>query len=224
MNGGQSSYQQQVPREPSNQLTVVGIPEENCTKFAVHKYFSRFGSVTSIRVDPSRKKAVLTYQTVDEAHAAISSVEAPFGNRFIKIFWFKESDLNDMTEETAPVVPVKQPTLSVEETRQLKEELQRKMEVLQKKQEEERLKLMEKLNNVDESDRQEILNSLGRVSKAVVQVATAVQSTGTAPTFQTTSGDKTPMEVTPAAVDQDPQTQRLLEQLEAVKAEVSLCL
>ena len=68
---------------------VEKIPEEHLTLEAVNNWFKRFGTVTNVAVDKHSAKALVSFASHDEAHAAWKTQEAIFNNRFVKIFWHK---------------------------------------------------------------------------------------------------------------------------------------
>jgi RNA-binding protein 26 len=88
---------------------VEKIPEEHLTLEAVNNWFKRFGTVTNVAVDTKSAKALVSFSSNEEAHAAWKSQEAVFNNRFVKIFWHRPLEGQGavgarMLQASAPVV------------------------------------------------------------------------------------------------------------------------
>ncbi|XP_029113371.1 RNA-binding protein 27 isoform X1 [Scleropages formosus] len=77
----------------NTKLEVRRIPRElnNITK--LNEHFSKFGTIVNIQVvfggDP--EAALIQYTANEEARRAISSTEAVLNNRFIRVYWHRES-------------------------------------------------------------------------------------------------------------------------------------
>lgn len=107
LNGGQTIYTQsnraRTGRRASFSLTgptrdrtnttlvVQRIPEENLKEEDVRDFFSKFGTIVDIRMQPRQRLAIVKYETHDAANAAYNSPKAIFDNRFVKVYW-KRSD------------------------------------------------------------------------------------------------------------------------------------
>ncbi|KAM7398273.1 hypothetical protein PAMA_006264 [Pampus argenteus] len=80
----------------NTKLEVRKIPRElnNITK--LNEHFSKFGTIVNIQVvfggDP--EAALIQYTKNEEARRAISSTEAVLNNRFIHVYWHRESGTN----------------------------------------------------------------------------------------------------------------------------------
>jgi RNA-binding protein 26 len=70
-------------------LVVEKIPEDKLALDEVNAWFKKFGTVTNVAVDASSGKALVSFSSHTEAHAAWKSEEAVFGNRFVKVFWHR---------------------------------------------------------------------------------------------------------------------------------------
>jgi RNA-binding protein 26 len=77
------------PERRDKTLVVEKIPEDKLSLDAVNGYFKRFGTVTNVAVDASSAKALVSFSTHEEAHAAWKTEDAVFGNRFVKVFWHR---------------------------------------------------------------------------------------------------------------------------------------
>ncbi|KAG8805290.1 hypothetical protein FRC17_005587 [Serendipita sp. 399] len=70
-------------------LVVEKLPPEKTNIADLTKYFGRFGTVTNVAVDARSNRALVSFSSHQEAHAAWKSEEAVFGNRFVVIFWHR---------------------------------------------------------------------------------------------------------------------------------------
>ncbi|KAF5312651.1 hypothetical protein D9619_003316 [Psilocybe cf. subviscida] len=70
-------------------LVVEKIPEDKLSLESVNEWFKRFGTVTNVAVDAHNAKALVSFSSHDEAHAAWKSEDAVFNNRFVKVFWHR---------------------------------------------------------------------------------------------------------------------------------------
>ncbi|KAJ2920390.1 hypothetical protein MD484_g46, partial [Candolleomyces efflorescens] len=76
-------------RRGDKTLVVEKIPEDKLTLDRVNAWFKKFGNVTNVAVDNHGAKALVSFSTHEEAHAAWKSEDAVFGNRFVKVFWHR---------------------------------------------------------------------------------------------------------------------------------------
>jgi RNA-binding protein 26 len=85
-----STYPSKRPgRNDSKTIVVERIPAESLSLSAISAYFSKFGTVTNVAIDAPTSKALISFSTHEEAHAAWNNQEAVFGNRFVKVFWHR---------------------------------------------------------------------------------------------------------------------------------------
>jgi RNA-binding protein 26 len=80
------------PERRDKTLVVEKIPEDKLSLDAVNGWFKRFGTVTNVAVDAASAKALVSFSTHEEAHAAWKTEDAVFGNRFVKVFWHRPMD------------------------------------------------------------------------------------------------------------------------------------
>ncbi|KAI1209532.1 uncharacterized protein F4807DRAFT_427029 [Annulohypoxylon truncatum] len=71
-------------------LVVQNIPPECFTEAKIREYFSQFGAILEITMQPPDRLAIVKFDTWDAAHAAWSSPKVIFDNRFVKVFWYKD--------------------------------------------------------------------------------------------------------------------------------------
>ncbi|KAL8708868.1 MAG: hypothetical protein Q9220_006324 [cf. Caloplaca sp. 1 TL-2023] len=156
------------------QIVVEQIPEDRFSEQSVRDFFSAFGIITNVDMQPYKHLAIVTYSEYWAARQAYESPKVIFDNRFVKVYWYQP------TSQTAPngtrngSASAVSPTVSkgegadfdkdefeknamaaqkkLEEKRALVKEAEAKRQVLEKqkeelaqKQAEEKKKLLEKL-------------------------------------------------------------------------------
>ncbi|TFK19891.1 hypothetical protein FA15DRAFT_154339 [Coprinopsis marcescibilis] len=77
------------PRRGDKTLVVEKIPDDKLSIEQISNWFKKFGNVKNVAVDPHGAKALVSFGTHEEAHAAWKSEDAVFNNRFVKVFWHK---------------------------------------------------------------------------------------------------------------------------------------
>lgn len=68
-------------------IVVDKIPPANLSEQSVTEWFQRFGTISKVLLDRRGKQALVTFSDHKEANAAIRSQDAPWGNKFAKVFW-----------------------------------------------------------------------------------------------------------------------------------------
>lgn len=80
----------------NTKLEVRKIPRELNSITKLNEHFSKFGTIVNIQVvfggDP--EAALIQYTKNEEARRAISSTEAVLNNRFIRVYWHRETGTN----------------------------------------------------------------------------------------------------------------------------------
>ncbi|WBW71978.1 MTREC (exosome adaptor) complex RNA-binding subunit Rmn1 [Schizosaccharomyces osmophilus] len=78
--------------DPTNTvLHVRNIPQEYMDEEKVHSFFSKFGILEKVELDPEHHAAILTFTSHEAAQNAWTTPEPIFNNRFIKIFWYNSN-------------------------------------------------------------------------------------------------------------------------------------
>ncbi|XP_041079404.1 RNA-binding protein 27-like isoform X2 [Polyodon spathula] len=84
----------------NTKLEVRKIPRDINNIAKLNEHFSKFGTIVNIQVvfggDP--EAALIQYTVNEEARRAISSTEAVLNNRFIRVYWHRES--NEQQQQT----------------------------------------------------------------------------------------------------------------------------
>lgn len=71
-------------------LVVENIPEESFSEDTVRGFYSQFGNIVEVTMQPYKHLAIVKYDTWASANAAYRSPKVVFDNRFVKVFWLKD--------------------------------------------------------------------------------------------------------------------------------------
>lgn len=75
-------------------LLAKQVPEDKMLIGPIYAFFQRFGTVRDVhRVMPD--KAFIMFERREQAQAALNCVEAVMGNRHVKLYWARDSDISD---------------------------------------------------------------------------------------------------------------------------------
>lgn len=70
-------------------IVVEQIPEENFDEQTVRGFFSTFGSISEVTMQPYKRLAIVKYEDYGGARRAYDSPKVIFDNRFVKVYWYK---------------------------------------------------------------------------------------------------------------------------------------
>ncbi|KJZ77994.1 hypothetical protein HIM_02631 [Hirsutella minnesotensis 3608] len=146
--GARAPFSADGPVNDRSKSTIVieNIPEEKFSEGQVRDFFSQFGNIVEVSMQPYKHLAVVKYDKWAAANEAYRSPKAIFDNRFVKVFWYKEVDstpqsafLNgggahagdDASDEREP-----EPQVDMEEFQKKQQEAQRQHQERQSKREE----------------------------------------------------------------------------------------
>jgi hypothetical protein len=73
-------------------IVIENIPEENFSEDQVRAFFSQFGNILEVSMQPYKRLAILKFDSWDAANTAYQSPKVIFDNRFVKVFWFKDDE------------------------------------------------------------------------------------------------------------------------------------
>ncbi|KAK7409451.1 hypothetical protein QQX98_008359 [Neonectria punicea] len=82
-------------------IVIENIPEESFSEDVVRGFFSQFGNIQEVSMQPYKHLAIVKYDKWGSANAAYKSPKVIFDNRFVKVFWYK-----DETDQLPASVPV----------------------------------------------------------------------------------------------------------------------
>ncbi|KAL4803482.1 hypothetical protein BDV18DRAFT_144834 [Aspergillus unguis] len=166
--GRRSEFSSAGPSDDPSAKTIVveQIPDDKLDDFTVRDFFSQYGEITDISLQPHKKLALITYVDHATAKAAWSSPKVIFDNRFVKVYWHKPRDrnhdqrlgANGTREESQPFdaeefqrqqeeaqKAYEEKSKQRQETEKAKQDLEKQREELLKKQEEEKQRLLQKI-------------------------------------------------------------------------------
>lgn len=210
-------------------LIIENIPPTHLSDEAVGNFFSKFGPIQDIQVDPYAKTAIVKFESNPVAYAAYNSPEAIFDNRFVKVFWARmdiPQDQDMQMDGTSPhrreplITPAEQARIDTakakeEEIKLRKQEklkamleIQKQKELLIQRQIEEQKALMEKLSD----------KSLSAKDKEVIKAQLQRLAGPPATNAQDTNGDVAMSDSGSAPTNT---TDDLRAKVEALKAEAS---
>ncbi|KAK1969460.1 RNA recognition domain-containing protein [Colletotrichum sublineola] len=124
-----ASFSAEGPLDDRTKTTIVveNIPEEYFSEEEVRKFFSEFGNIEQVTMQPYKRLATVKYDTWDAANAAYRSPKVIFDNRFVRVFWFvDESD--QAAARAANASEDQEPEIDLEEFMKKQEEAQRQHE------------------------------------------------------------------------------------------------
>ena len=75
-------------------IVVEQIPEEKFDEQSVQEFFSQFGSVQKVTMQPYKRLALVEYDGYLSARKAYESPKVIFDNRFVKVYWYKPGALS----------------------------------------------------------------------------------------------------------------------------------
>ena len=85
-------------------IVVKQIPEEKFFEEAVRQFFSEFGTIEEITLQPYKRLAIVKYSDYSSARAAYDSPKVIFNNRFVKVYWYKPGSVP--TPTSGPTAPL----------------------------------------------------------------------------------------------------------------------
>ncbi|XP_051882263.1 RNA-binding protein 26 isoform X2 [Pristis pectinata] len=104
----------------NTKLELRKVPQELNNISKLNEHFSKFGTIVNLQVayQGDLEGALIQFALHEEAKRAISSTEAVLNNRFIKVYWHRESNSQQKTTANQKVVcglqqPVKQSSFAV---------------------------------------------------------------------------------------------------------------
>ncbi|KAL4909992.1 hypothetical protein BDW74DRAFT_144173 [Aspergillus multicolor] len=162
-----SEFSAAGPNDDTSIKTIVveQIPDDKLDEFSVKEFFSQYGEITELSLQPYKKLALITYADHATAKAAWSSPKVIFDNRFVKVYWhkpkerpgangvdsqpFDAEEFQKQQEEAQKAYEEK--ARQRQETEKAKQDLEKQREELLKKQEEEKKRLLQKIGGAASS-------------------------------------------------------------------------
>lgn len=78
-------------------VVVEHIPEEHFDETAVRGFFSTFGNISEVTMQPYKRLALVKFDDYGGARRAYDSPKVIFDNRFVKVYWYKPENANTPT-------------------------------------------------------------------------------------------------------------------------------
>ncbi|PLB37832.1 CCCH zinc finger and RRM domain protein [Aspergillus candidus] len=207
--GRRSEFSSAGPNEDTSITTIVveQIPDEKLDETSVREFFSQYGEIVDVSIQPHRRLALVTYDGHAAAKRAWSSPKVIFDNRFVKVYWHKPKGDKNGERPTSGDDMAKGPAFNQEEFEKQQEAAQKAHEEkLQKRKEMEEAmqaldKQREELMKKQQEEKQRLLEKIGQES--------------------TSNGAQSPdgMSQTPPQENANDQTKQLRAQLAALEAE-----
>ncbi|KAJ4270398.1 hypothetical protein NW762_002079 [Fusarium torreyae] len=90
--GARAPFSADGPNHDRTKSTIVveNIPEESFSEDQVRDFFSQFGNISEVSMQPYKHLAIVKYDKWGSANAAYQSPKVIFDNRFVKVFWYKD--------------------------------------------------------------------------------------------------------------------------------------
>ncbi|TKA83969.1 hypothetical protein B0A55_00210 [Friedmanniomyces simplex] len=124
-------------------IVVEQIPEEHFHEQIVRDFFSAFGNVESVTMQPYKRLAIVQYDNHDSARSAYNSPKSVFDNRFVKVYWYKPDNLPQPPHSHLVVEPdgevemgAEEPAFDIEDVAARQAEAQRKHDEAKRQREE----------------------------------------------------------------------------------------
>ena len=83
-------------------IVVERIPEQNLEEPQIRKFFSQYGKVEEITIQPHKYLALVKFDVYAAARRAYESPKVVFDNRFVKVYWYKPELGEKETSKTTP--------------------------------------------------------------------------------------------------------------------------
>lgn len=128
------------PNHDASVTTVVveQIPEDHFEERLVREFFSSFGNIEEITMQPYKRLAVVKYSDYASARKAYDSPKVIFNNRFVKVYWYKP-ELASTQSPNGNTPKGIQSSSKAEESPYDKEQFEQKAMAAQKKLDEKRM-------------------------------------------------------------------------------------
>ena len=137
-----AEFSQAGPNHDRSITTIVveQIPEETFDEEPVRGFFSQFGDIEEVTMQPYKRLALVKYTDYMAAKRAYDSPKVIFDNRFVKVYWYKPGGLP--TQPTTGRASANSPTFRKEDEQAFdKEEFERNAMAAQKKLEEKKVQM-----------------------------------------------------------------------------------
>ncbi len=133
-----AEFSQAGPNHDRSITTIVveQIPENKFDETSVRDFFSEFGNIVGVTMQPYKRLALVKYDDYIAARGAYDSPKVIFDNRFVKVYWYKPGTLPTPPSSAKPAAtsPTDEPAFD-------KSEFERNAAAAQKKLEEKKAQM-----------------------------------------------------------------------------------
>jgi hypothetical protein len=176
-----ADFSQAGPNHDRSVTTIVieQIPEEKFDEQSVRGFFSEFGNIEEVTMQPYKRLALVKYDDYKAAKLAYDSPKVIFDNRFVKVYWYKPGGLP--TPPTTGRTNVNSPTFLREDEHHFdKEEFERSSMAAQKRLEEKKaqMKDMEAKRQALEKQKEELAQKQAEEKRKLLEKLKAKSVTG----------------------------------------------
>ena len=133
-------------------IVVEQIPEDKFDEQSVRDFFSEFGNIEDVTMQPYKRLAIIKYDDYGSASKARDSPKAIFDNRFVKVYWYKPDRLPRQSDSYRNGAPSHRP--AGEDVEMQEEEEKIDPVEFAKKQEEAQKAHEEKMKKIKEAEAQ----------------------------------------------------------------------
>lgn len=158
-NNNRADFSQAGPNHDRSITTIVveQIPEEKFDEQSVRDFFTDFGKVVEVTMQPYKRLALVKYDDYAAARRAYDSPKVIFDNRFVKVYWYNPNSLP--TPSATAIATTSLPTTTKGEEQLFdREKFERDALAAQKKLEEKKaqMKEMEEKRQALEKQKEEL--------------------------------------------------------------------
>lgn len=139
-NNNRAEFSQAGPNHDRSITTIVveQIPEEKFDENNVRDFFSEFGNIEEVTMQPYKRLALVRYGEYMSARRAYESPKVIFDNRFVKVYWYRQGGIPTPPATAQGIAS--SPSMSKEEEQPFdREKFERDAEAAQKKLEEKKI-------------------------------------------------------------------------------------
>lgn len=171
-NNNRAEFSQAGPNHDRSITTIVveQIPEERFDEKSVRDFFSEFGNIEEVTMQPYKRLALVKYEDYMAARRAYESPKVIFDNRFVKVYWYKPGGIP--TTLTTAKLTTNSSFLSKEEEQPFdRERFERDAMAAQKKLEEKKLQMkdVEAKRQVLEKQKEELVQKQAEEKRKLLE-------------------------------------------------------
>ncbi|KAJ1962628.1 hypothetical protein GGI12_002533 [Dipsacomyces acuminosporus] len=158
--------------QPPQQLSatavfVTNIPDDHLSEQHVTEFFGKFGEIQNIRIDYNKHNAIVDFKDSNAQQQAISTPEAIFNNRFVRIHKAREQAAASANANTNDTDSTRPPVAAATPAWRPKSAAIKKAELIEKyvEQQKELMKKITTTKNMPPATRKIIMQSIAEIQK-----------------------------------------------------------